>query len=902
MRKQSVWFDAVPDSRTYEALQGDATSDIVIIGGGIVGVVAAWHCRKLGLTVSLVEKNHIGTGDTGLTTGFLTRVPDTSLVELKDTHGEDFVHKLYKASGDAQKELFDLISSESIDCDFIKAKSYYGAYEAGSKELAEEFIPLDDADPYAELIQSQAPFAEAIEFEGEGRFHSRKFLLGLLKKMRGEGFSVFEESEVESIHIEEGVLIKTSDGSIKAKKLINTTGLPPEYFSELQPLFRQKITYVTAAKFLKQPLPFNLYWDTGDPYFYFRLIDETTMIVGGSDHDVGKAKGNEIDLIKNFIKKTFGDQHEITHEWSGSLFETKDGLPYIFEHPHHKGRAYIACGFGGNGLVFGFLAGKLLSLLVSDSEAPNKDLFLPLRTGEKIGEPKKISRETGQKSFVKVAKASDVVEGKPFGVEAGGMKLALFRIGENVYAFNNSCSHAGGSLCDGEIEGKIVTCPLHAAQFDVTTGSVEGPPAVRPQTMYQARIQGEDIEVEVPAGEEPKPGLSKIKPRRMTHWASLFKFALGAFGFFVFEFALQYFWLTKGELGGSLVRSFALSGATLIGAALLSSVVFRIFPKTARLWRQRRYLGVSGFVFALFHALSVYYYFFNWEIQYVYYSLNPIENPIVFGSIALSIFMVLALTSTDWAVQKLTPRVWKFIHRFVYVGFLASVFHFITINPELLQNPPGYLLLLITILAIIGHLYLFIKTIMKKGFNTIGALVGTVIIVGAVIVGYLVYRDTFAPVPAKEMGEASEGMDLEDSVKEMKEFMEKNPPDADVMTKPVLEDQGFEGTMSRSGTFQNVNYMTSGGATLEKRGDGHFVVFGDDFETPNGPDLQIYLTKNLTTTNRGDIKDGIILGKLKSTKGKQVYKIPSGTNIEEFNSVSIHCRAFNVPWSYAPLR
>ncbi len=93
--------------------------------------------------------------------------------------------------------------------------------------------------------------------------------------------------------------------------------------------------------------------------------------------------------------------------------------------------------------------------------------------------------------------------------------------------------------------------------------------------------------------------------------------------------------------------------------------------------------------------------------------------------------------------------------------------------------------------------------------------------------------------------------------------------------------------------------MTSGTATLEQKEGQSFIVFQDDFETPNGPDLVVYLTKNTAPTQRNDIRAGVQLGKLKSITGKQVYAIPPGIDVAEFNSVSIHCRAFNVPWSYA---
>jgi len=162
-------------------------------------------------------------------------------------------------------------------------------------------------------------------------------------------------------------------------------------------------------------------------------------------------------------------------------------------------------------------------------------------------------------------------------------------------------------------------------------------------------------------------------------------------------------------------------------------------PRTAQYWRLRRYLGVSGFVFVFLHALSVYYFYFAFDFAEIYSTLNPLKNPVVFGSIALPIFMIMALTSTDWAVRKLTPRVWKFVHRFVYVAYLASVFHFITINPELLANTAGYILLAVTLFVLFGHTQLFLKTAIKKRFRSLGSIVGSVIILGALIITYFIF-------------------------------------------------------------------------------------------------------------------------------------------------------------------
>ncbi len=141
---------------------------------------------------------------------------------------------------------------------------------------------------------------------------------------------------------------------------------------------------------------------------------------------------------------------------------------------------------------------------------------------------------------------------------------------------------------------------------------------------------------------------------------------------------------------------------------------------------------------------------------------------------------------------------------------------------------------------------------------------------------------------------------LEQSVEKMKEEMKTTP--GDVSEEIVQEDQGFIGSAVKSGVFENLNYMSSGSASIVEKSGKYFLVLGDDFSTPNGPDLVVYLTKNSGPSTREDIVSGIQLEKLKSIKGMQVYELPEGININDYNSVTIHCRAFNVPWSYVPLK
>jgi len=100
-------------------------------------------------------------------------------------------------------------------------------------------------------------------------------------------------------------------------------------------------------------------------------------------------------------------------------------------------------------------------------------------------------------TFVKVAKASEIpaLTGKL--VEAGGKQLALFQVEGTFYALDNNCTHRGGPLSEGEVQGLEVQCPWHGAHFHLATGQATQAPAFQGVTSYPVRLQGEDIEVEV---------------------------------------------------------------------------------------------------------------------------------------------------------------------------------------------------------------------------------------------------------------------------------------------------------------------------------------------------------------------------------------------------------------------
>ena len=76
-----------------------------------------------------------------------------------------------------------------------------------------------------------------------------------------------------------------------------------------------------------------------------------------------------------------------------------------------------------------------------------------------------------------------------------GAKILLANVGGRIYALHDECSHEEFALSNGELTGSEVTCILHGARFDLATGAPRALPAVRPVKTYEARVEGEEIQV-----------------------------------------------------------------------------------------------------------------------------------------------------------------------------------------------------------------------------------------------------------------------------------------------------------------------------------------------------------------------------------------------------------------------
>jgi len=99
--------------------------------------------------------------------------------------------------------------------------------------------------------------------------------------------------------------------------------------------------------------------------------------------------------------------------------------------------------------------------------------------------------------LLKIAETKDVPPGQSAAFTVEGQEIALFNVEGTYYAIGDACTHRGGQLSEGDVQGTKVTCPLHGADFDLKTGAVLGAPAQKAVPSYKVSVEGNGIKIEI---------------------------------------------------------------------------------------------------------------------------------------------------------------------------------------------------------------------------------------------------------------------------------------------------------------------------------------------------------------------------------------------------------------------
>jgi glycine/D-amino acid oxidase-like deaminating enzyme/nitrite reductase/ring-hydroxylating ferredoxin subunit len=486
-----------------------ARYDVVVIGGGITGLCAAYFLKRAGKKVCVLERDRICFGDTGHTTAHLTQVTDTRLTELVRDFGEDAAQLTWQAGAAAITALEGIARESHISCRFERIPNYLHASLRDGKDETDDL--RDEAELARKLgfeaeFLSAAPFVNrpAVRYPDQGRFHPLKFLAGVAQAVEGDGCAVFENSEVTEVS-NDPLAVLCGDVRLECDYVVIATHVPlmgkTGYINAtlLQTRLNPQSTYVVAAKVPKGSIPDASFYDTSDPYYYLRL-DRTPrydyVIFGGEDHKTGQIEntGERYQRLESLLKG-LAPEAEFYGRWSGQVIETNDGLPLMGETSE---RQFVATGFGGNGMTFGCLAGLMACDAALGKKNPWQDLFSVSRTNIRGGTWDYVKQNSDYPYYI-VADRFSRAEGDSFDDVAPGEGKILASDGKrvacskddrgNVCAVSAICTHMGCFVHWNQAE-RTWDCPCHGSRFH-PSGEVLAGPAETPL---------ESVEVEATAG------------------------------------------------------------------------------------------------------------------------------------------------------------------------------------------------------------------------------------------------------------------------------------------------------------------------------------------------------------------------------------------------------------------
>ena len=373
----------------YPSLQNSISVPILIIGGGITGALIAYQLIQNGRKVILVDKRDVCNGSTAASTALLQYEIDVSLHKLIEIRGLECALDSYKNCEKAIHDLKKIVEDIKSDCGFEFQKSiYFGSFQKDLRYLKKEFETrkkygfdvkwLDQN----ELKKIGVNAFAAIESKSGAVVDPFQLAQDLLQFCKEKGMLIFDRTEIVSMKKRNKKIqaITNTKCIITAEHVIHCTGYESvETLTET--VVDLKSTFVAISESypdLPNSFKNSIYWNTSNPYQYFRSTDDGRIIIGGGDEEFKDAErrdkllpAKKRYLLKQFSKYFPGILFKPDYSWAGTFGETKDGLPFFGKLNAKKNEHYVL-GFGGNGITFSVLG--MNSIISSLEGKPHLDL------------------------------------------------------------------------------------------------------------------------------------------------------------------------------------------------------------------------------------------------------------------------------------------------------------------------------------------------------------------------------------------------------------------------------------------------------------------------------------------------------------------------------------------------
>lgn len=371
----------------------DFSCEILVVGAGITGSLAAEHLASQGHQVCVIDRQRPGFGSTTASTAMLQWEIDRSLSDLTDLYGFDRAANVYRRSFGAVSGLAELVNAQKLSCSMRHRRSLYlSAGEVGARELLAEHelrmragLPGDFLDHKTLLHEFGIHREAAIYSIGSADADPLLLSQALLEAAASQGAALFDAGAENYDSSGQMVIVELDDGHvIEAKQVVLATGyvMPDILTSSLHKIASSWAIATPPQHPQALWRDGALIWEASDTYNYARTTRESRIIIGGED-DEQVIEPEARDLLMPQKAKTLlnklntlwpGAALAAEFVWSGAFGTTSDGLPLIGRVPGHP-RIHAAYGYGGNGITFSYLASRMIAASIAGHNQPWFDDF-----------------------------------------------------------------------------------------------------------------------------------------------------------------------------------------------------------------------------------------------------------------------------------------------------------------------------------------------------------------------------------------------------------------------------------------------------------------------------------------------------------------------------------------------
>jgi glycine/D-amino acid oxidase-like deaminating enzyme/nitrite reductase/ring-hydroxylating ferredoxin subunit len=506
---KSLWH-ATHQVQHFAPLNHDLAVDVAIVGGGVSGVTAALLLARAGKRVALIERDRVGSGETGYTTSHLTEAVDGRYQDIVNRFGEPNARLVAQASREAIDIIERFTTELSLDCGFERLTGYlYTERESDLDWLARELDAARQAGCDVQWTDSvPLPFATrgGIAWPRQARVHPLAYLNGIARAAAAHGAFVFEGTRITEVEEGDRCVLRAGPSAsagrgtfqINARDVFIAANVPVSNRFAIHTKIAAYRSYAVAMETDALDLP-GMFWDTDDPYHYTRtqhFAGRTYLIVGGEDHRTGEQTETDeaYERLIAYAHARFGHT-PVRYRWSGQIIEPVDGLPYIGRNTGST-HVYVATGFSGNGITFGTMAASMVTAQIGGATTAYDTLFDATRVTpvasavdyvtENVAYPIHLLKDRLTRLNTEDRAPDELApeEGGVFASSEGKIAVCRDRTGK-FHVVSAVCTHLACDVAWNKGE-QTWDCPCHGSRFSPDGKVINGPAVtdLRPVPAY----------------------------------------------------------------------------------------------------------------------------------------------------------------------------------------------------------------------------------------------------------------------------------------------------------------------------------------------------------------------------------------------------------------------------------